>query len=187
MLLKDIFENALKNSENSHFPDIEEFASALGMDSVEWTTLFESRVKGYWVAPSYCTDEYVGMAVYFIDDKPLAVSMKTGRTSPTTYEFYSHEAAKSCINYILELQGKQEYKYQIANLDEDHKDNVYHVRFGANLLDETGYYKGKKVKVIQKFTGANQVSNWTHVIVEDETGVQTQIDLKDFDIPYVLK
>lgn len=186
MLLKDIFEKVQKTVKNEHNPDIEEFASALGMPHICWDNRFSERVKGYWVAPWYCTDEYVGMAVYFIDDKPLAVSMQTGRKSSAEYEFYSHEAAKACINFILELQGETEYHYSVADLNEDHKQNIYHVSYGSQLLTDVGYYKDKKVKVVETFEKMDDISNWRYVVVEDETGEKTKIELKDFDIPYIL-
>jgi len=186
MLLKDIFENTLKTDANSNYADIEEFASALGLPYTSWDDRFSERVKGYWVAPWYCTDEYVGMAVYFLDDKPLAVSMQTGRKSSPEYEFYSHEAAKACINFILELQGELEYNYSVANLEEDHKNNIYHVSYGSQLLTDVGYYNDKKVKVVETFEKMDEISNWNFVVVEDETGERTKISLKEFDIPYIL-
>jgi hypothetical protein len=186
MLLKDIFKNALKTDANSHYPHIEEFSSALGMPHICWDNRFAERVKGYWVAPWYCTDEYVGMAVYFLDDKPLAVSIQTGRKSSAEYEFYSHEAAKACINFILELQGETEYNYSVANLEEDHKQNIYHVSCGSQLLTDVGYYNGDKVKVVETFQKMDEVSNWSFVVVENETGEKIKISLKEFDIPYRL-
>lgn len=186
MLLKDIFERALKTDKNEHHADMEEFASALGIQNAYWNHLFSERVKGYWVAPWYCTDQYVGMAVYFIDDKPLAVSMQTGRKSSPDYEFYSHESAKSCIDFILELQGETEYSYSVADLNEDHKENFYHVSFGSQLLTDIGYYNGERVKVVETFNKNDDIPNWRYVVIEKENGEKEKIHLKDFKIPYIL-
>lgn len=106
MKLSYAIENVIKSKENQDDVDSEEFCQELGLEygHVNYK-LFNDRFKSYWLAKWLCTDTWVGMKVYFLDDEAICISVQTARKSGTDYEFASKESADKLRKFILELRG----------------------------------------------------------------------------------
>lgn len=189
MTLRELFDRIDKSQTNHQDPDFERWANELDIHgSWGWDLddAFNKRVKGYWAIKWYCTDAWVGMVLYFLDDKPLGVTYQGGRKSPVEIEFVSQEMADELRSVIYELLPKQEVpSVGLANMDED-IGHDYCVSYSGQLLTDRGIVDGKEARVVQTFTKYEDIDLWTRVKVEIE-GEEHLVNMSSFRIPYQLK
>ena len=179
MKLSEAIKRVDRSRQNTAYTDVDRFKTLfniLGFFGDE----FEERVKKYWLAPTYCTDTFVGWAVYYMDDEPVAVSWQSARKSDEQISFVSDDAAKKVRHYLMELQIKEEAAViKLANLDEEFGE-FYTAQHASAILPKTGVYQGKQAKIVKAF---NQADRWDDLVVELEDGTQKQIKVNEFQIP----
>lgn len=83
--------------------DIETFSSLFGI-SLYWNDEFSKRMLKHWITSWVCTDTKVGLAVYCLDNVPVAISTQTARKSEERIKFVSEEARievfKCVVSYM---------------------------------------------------------------------------------------
>jgi hypothetical protein len=143
-------------------------------------------IKKYYIAPHYCTDSYVGLAVCYFEDKPVCYSNQQGRKCEEIFNWVDKEAYDKVLVYTESIVNSEEDKYEgisfIDNL-ECMVDTFYTVEYGEQLLTSEGYYKGGKVLVTKTWTGYKDIDMWTKVEINDKE----IIPLKELFIPFKLK
>lgn len=181
MKLRDLIARVDRSEKNTDDAQVEDFARLFDL-YLSWDDKFGARVKKHWIYNWYCTDTYVGLAAYYMDGEPVAVSFQSGRKSDEEIEFVSKEAATKVREFIVTLLEPEEPSYPVANLDEELPD-TYTVSYGEQLLTDTGRYQGQEVKVVHTYRGYDEIKQWGNVDVRLPTGdvITVELDKMEFD------
>lgn len=100
-------------------PEIDHFTKALRIEHYfGWSPEFNARVRRNFIERWLCTDTMVGTAVYFFDDKPVAVSWQSARKNDTELQFFSKEDAVAVREFLYSLVHKDEPQ-QFASMDDE--------------------------------------------------------------------
>ncbi len=187
MKLKDAIRLVDKGEENSTHADIDDFARAVDADtSIGWSEEWNSRVKGYWLIRWMCTDTWVGKRVYFLDDKPVAVSMQTARKSDEYIEFLDKESVELIRKFIFELGSEGESEVSLADLEEDVED-FYNFDLTDYFLESKAFVDGKPVDIThRKWFDNEEDEKWCicyHCKVKFEDGEERVVKAEDVWFP----
>jgi hypothetical protein len=81
--------------------DLEPFTSLFGLP-YHYSHEFGKRMKQHYIASWYCTTERVGLSVYVLDGKIVAVSTKTARRNHGHINFVSEDAQKLVFDTVMQ-------------------------------------------------------------------------------------
>ena len=186
MKMRDLINAVDRSEKNFTSADIDDFCRELNLNEYPgWNQQFEDAVKGYWLIKWLCTDTWVGYAVYYMDNEPIAISVQTARKNPTAYEFVSLEAATKLRKFILECLGESEFTPTIMDLDEE-TDPYYTISYSSQLLVDEGVLYGRPVKLVRKchrWDDPELKMDEMMVSYVDEPDHVFKIDANDFKIP----
>lgn len=142
-------------------------------------------MKKYWIHPWYCTDTWVGLSVYYFDDKPLAVSLQTARKSGEEVDFVSLEVAETFYNFIVSLKKFNPSRVSFAKLDSEMGCGAS-VTYASELLTDCVYHSGEEVKVVKKYGLRYEGDHtmWQKVDIQKQSGECLTVSLEDVTIPY---
>ena len=102
---------------DSDYADLDALASALGMSVyLNYSADAEKRCRKCWIQSWICTDTRVGLAVYCLDGKPVAISAQRARKCTEEIEFVSKAAGKRVRDFILQFVPEEETP--VADLNE---------------------------------------------------------------------
>lgn len=182
MKLIDAINKVDRSPKNTHNSCISEFCDALEItDSLGWSDVFSKRVKQHYLIKWYCTDTWVGTCVYYMDDKPIAVSTQFARKSDTNYHFISEEAADKVLTFIRSLEKEDRVHHQRSLIEEDQEiDDTYSVGFSGQLLTKVGAFNGRKCTVVKEVKDG-YISKRIIISFDDDHTTQ-EIDVGDFKI-----
>lgn len=88
------------SSTQIHGADIQMFGSQFGL-CPNWSLEFSDRMKQHYVTVWRCTDTWVGLSVYALDGKIVAVSTQTGRKNYEVMDFVSKEACELVFDIVV--------------------------------------------------------------------------------------
>lgn len=188
---RDIVEGKYKptfSSRNKTSMDIDNIARDLCIANcyIGWNEEFNERIKGCYLESWMCTDTYVGLAVFYMDDEVIAFSYQSARKSYELFEFVSEEAANKLRQFIISLMDDDDIiQPSFVDLDQG-IGPYYHVNYASELLVSEGFYQGELVKIVpgQKFNDySTPASEWSKLNVEKSDGEIIRIKLEEFDIP----
>lgn len=184
MKLIDAIKRVDRGPGNNYEASIRHFNGELGINVDDNQDLFGKRVREHYLIKWYCTDSWVGLRVYYMDDEPVAVSFQKGRKWPEEFEFVSKEAAIKLRDFMLSLDDNDEEEEQFSLIDPDEElPEQYHVSFVQQLLVEEGIYNGQIVKLNKRFEGCKDISNWEFVEVTLPNGEVSKVPLDQVSIP----
>lgn len=182
MKLKDVINLVDRSERNTSYASIEDFARMFDLH-IYHDSRFDERVKKYWIYNWCCTDTWVGLAVYFMDDAPVAVSFQSARKSDENIEFVSKEAAAKVRDFIISLMEDEEKGVPIADMDQDIGDG-YTVNYGSQLLTDTGTYAGETVKVMHRYGTYAEIDNWGKIDVQFKNGDIKTVELSEMSFAF---
>lgn len=186
MKLREIIEKLDKSEKNSSWIDINELANS-EFDIFSWVSKEPDKLKAYYFLKWYCTDSYVGGRVYFLDDKPIAITWQGGRKASQDFQWISKEVFKETRDYILTLT-EEDIKIEnidLVDLDTEYNDG-YPVEYSSQLLTNKLIYKstGEYIDVIEKYDGMDKIKDWGNVKVQFKSGTNSLISMKEILVPY---
>lgn len=82
--------------------DLEPFTSVFGLP-YHYSHDFGKRMKQHFISSWYCTTERVGLSVYALDGKVIAVSTKTARKNREYINFVSEDAQKLVFETVMQF------------------------------------------------------------------------------------
>ena len=171
-------DRSVNNTDEAHMGD---FMHVLNIGGYEWADEFGARVKKHALIEWICTDTWVGVHVYYMDDEPVAISVQTARKNDKEFEFVSQEAADKVRNFINEIVAKEESNHiDLIDLDKEFGEPFFTVNYGQQLLTRAGFYKGDQVTVVKTY---EDIKNWSKVKIKFQNGSVKVIPLKEFNIP----
>lgn len=138
----------------------------------------DPRLKAYHLQVWYCTDSWVGTRAYFLDGEFVATSYQKGRKYDEEFEFVSIEVAEKVRDYLLSLlKGQTELNVSIMDdLDEEIED-TYKIEFNEQILHSHAFYKGEKVKILNKRGKNNEVEI-------EQSGVPKKVNCRELDFAF---
>ena len=142
------------------------------------------RLKCYWLANHYCTDSYVGFRVYFLDDKPVAMSHQAGRKCDETFEWVSMEAFKNTHSFLLTLLEEEELPTpSLLDLEEELGEG-YPVDYVGQLLTKHVKYDNCMVEVTKQERMIDGKRNFDIIEVKHPTKGLMEINISDILVPW---
>jgi len=191
MKLIDAINTIDRSQKNSNLANLEDFCQALDLDfysSYDWSA-FSNKVQAYWLTTWYCTDQRVGIQIYFMDDEFIAVGHQIARKETNNIEFKDQETAIRVRDWMLTLHKEQRRLPVIDPKELDQEiGTVYRVNYPEQLIADWGYHDGRKV-IVHKKSGFlyRQHPGRDHMIevhFEESPEVIFKIPLDQFQIPY---
>lgn len=187
MKLKQIIETIDKSKNNEDYVNLYDIAYSefgLNIDYEE-----QDRLKCYWVQRWYCTDSYVGLRLYFLDDKPVAFSMQEGRKCDENFhwieEEYAIEVKKYCMEFLIKEEDNQ--YYSICDLEEDIGE-FYQLSYACEIIDKDKiYYNGEHVEFIRTVRLPNELYIYDEVEIKLPNEEIKQVKIKELSFKYNLK
>ena len=147
--LSELVDKIDKSYKNEAFIDFEDFDEFIPTHKLDYDKISEqTRLQACWVY-NYLEDyEDVGVIVYFLDDKPIAISAQLYKKSDPEIGFFSDECFKLFIDYINTFLCTK--TYNIIDLNSE-VDKYYKLNFNSNLRYDKlkAFYKGKPVQIIK--------------------------------------
>ncbi len=148
MKLKDLIENIDKSEGNAEtWICLDNIKQELDIPHLEPYEPDE-RMKCYWAHHEYCTDTWVGVRLYFLDDECVCVSLQPFRKSDEEFEWISKETIVKTREYIRSLHKDVFSEVKMANLEEDLGEGLS-VEYASRLMNETVVYDGVKCEVLE--------------------------------------
>ena len=166
--------------------DWEELSRILNVEGLYYSN--DERLKAYHVKTWYCTDSYVGIRVYFLDNKPVAISNQNGRKSSEDFGFISKEVVKEVRDYLFSLVEENDFT-QVDILDglDDEIPSTYKIEYNSQILHKTALLDGKRVAILKKnfeSEGYNSPNYFHTVQIQHENGEKAMINCKLLDFEY---
>ena len=183
--IREIFERVRKTDDNKAEPDYEHLAAELGINDYLnfWENKEFKRLAAYWLAPTYCTDQWVGQRVYFLDDEPIALSTQRARKCQEEFFFVSQEKAEKVRRFFYEiLMEENKRPVSTVSLDSIIPD-AFSVEYPDQFVDRTGTYKGQPCEVVrvQNIPGAYVGGHVCDIVLND--GTEKTVRCADIKIP----
>jgi hypothetical protein len=184
MTLREIIAKLDKSEKNRDWIDIDTLCTELNINN-SWLDI-DDRLNFYYITKWCCTDTYVGMRAYFLDDVLVAVSTKMGRRQNEDFEWVSSEAKIMVKNYILSFIEVDVVETPL-DLDIELGDG-FGVDYGSQLLTYTVRHTptGEMVTVIKRFEEYKDINKWGSVIIRFDDGRELLAPLSDISVPFCI-
>lgn len=177
----DIVNRVNKTKEFQSDVDVATFAhDALFLSNLDSYKDYGDRLTSYYVIHWICTDTGVGVRIFFLDDEPVAIGVKTARRDDEDIEFLSKESYEKVKTYLLSLI---ELNPSIMKED-DVIQEYYSLEYSSQLLKfhlENAYYDGEKVKIIKCLDG-NTFPNMVKIELSNKTKKEVEVGHLKFKI-----
>jgi len=187
MKLKDIIANLSKDSPEC---DLGIFVNAICFDYFDFDyekAENDGRLVYYWIMAWYCTDSYVGLRAYYLDDELVAVSEQPGRKYKEKFNWASKDAFLKVKNYIKSFEIIHDEDIDLLNEEEEFPDGGYTVDFRNQLLryHKFGIYEGRKVEIVWPQPKSDNYIDQTIVLIDN--GERKTVPVNDVIFPYGVK
>lgn len=187
MKIKDIIQKVDKSKNFEKEVYLGDFANKIFAVSIYCNE--QTRLKSYFIGNWRCTDTTVGYLVYFLDDKPVAISYKTARKQTERIEWLSKDDYINVKTYVMSFLVEEEDIYYVADLEEDIGE-TYQISFYEQLLDyhmNNAIFEGNNVKIIGFKDSYNDDDYHPETVqIQFENGDTVWIETEKIDFRYNL-
>jgi hypothetical protein len=182
---KIISEIDFSNKKLKSDPNWENLSSIFNID-LDWSD--DTRLKSYYIKIHYCTDSYVGIKAYFLDDEFVALSNQVGRKYSEEFDFVSIETAEKVKNYLLTLLEPEEYSVKIDIIDylDEEIPSTYKIEYNTQILHKKALYNDEYVDIIKtNFQKEGSESpNYFHSVLIKKGNDEIMVDCRDLDFEF---
>lgn len=169
-------------------PNWEKIAEALMVLDLCYSE--DKRLTCFFIKKWYCTDTFVGIRAYFLDEEFVAISHQVARKAYEEFYFVSTEVAKKVREYLLSLNDKLP-RFELIDEKELNAEipEYFSVEDNSQILHKSGYYKGEKVEILRThypYSGVKEES-WLHfhgVEIELPNKSKKVIDCRELQLEY---
>lgn len=166
-------------------PDWENLSTIFNID-LDWSD--DTRLKSYFIRIHYCTDSYVGIKAYFLDNEFVALSTKYGRKYSEEFEFVSIDVAEKVKKYLLSLLVPDDYptNVKIINYLDDTIPNTYKIEYNSQILHKTALYYGEYVDIIKTNFNDKGINSpdYFHSVIVKKGNEEILVNCGDLDFEY---
>lgn len=194
MKIKDIVKQVKKTDTNKIGLSASEFAHHFNWSEFDFDYKEQDRLVGYFLSLWYCTDSFVGIRVYFLDNEPVAISSQWGRKCSEDFEWMSKEAYHKVREYVKSFmkENNDDDHITLADLEQD-LGNTYKIEFNGQLFShqwKIPMLKGKSVEItelVPEKKGTIESMIAQRVKIKHTTGATEIISIRDLDFPYYIE
>lgn len=135
------------------------------------------RLKCYWLANHICTDTWVGLRAYFLDDVFVCGSHQAARKSPEYLEWLNKESIHQVRDYILSLAAEEEYDNDpnLIDMNEEMGDG-YKIQYTGQCLVTYVLYQGDIVEIVNQ---DDSNTNFHAITIRNVEGELEDIDIRE--------
>lgn len=187
--LRKLIAEVNKSEKNECTPDWSELSSIFNIYDLDWSD--DKRLRCYFIKKWYCTDSYVGIRAYFLDDEFIAISNQQGRKHTEEFSFVSKELALKLKKYLECLVIKDENSFNLDILDSEELDvdipSMYKIEYNTQILHDYGFLNGDKVEILKKYYPYDDKNSSKHfhtVEIKLPNGKKQEIDCRELDFEY---
>ena len=185
-LRKLISEIDFNNERLKSDPNWRDLSRYFNINEIDWSD--DIRLASYYIKVHYCTDSYVGIKAYFLDNRFVAISEQIGRKYDEEFSFVTDEEAKNVRDYLLSLL-KNSYPDNFDLIDgmDDEISDTYKIEYNTQILHKSASLKGEKIKILKKNfeeEGISSKNYFRSVEIEHENGNKEIVDCRDLDFQY---
>lgn len=191
MKLIDLINNVDKSEQNEETSirwNLELFCNELNYSANSWSLKQPDdniRLKCYWAANHCCTDTYVGIRLYFLDDQFVALSTQAGRKCDEHIEWKDKSSAMNVLSYIRSIDDPEEIQeFNSMDLEEEMGDG-YPIGYTGQMLVKEVLYNGELVTVIKDKSEC--YTNFHNIVIRTGAGEEKTIDVRDILVPWYVK
>lgn len=119
--LREMIANFTPTDENlNSYANLEYLARALEIPDYMYIDNDESNthLRQHWIECWQCTDTWVGISVWYMNDVLVAVQSQPYRKSDPEIEFISEDSAAAVKRYLETLIDRVQYPVPVVNLDQ---------------------------------------------------------------------
>lgn len=181
MTFREIANKIDKSEENTDSINFDGICEDLDISYCGWPR--QERLKSYWITNWLCTDTWVGLKMYFLDDEPVCVGFQSGRKSDEQFSWFSKECSEKVRNYILSNLLSDNSRCDYCSFDEEVGDS-YKISFNSQVLNwENALYQGKPFKMIERILETPNYGIDTNVKIEID-GEEKIVSIEDIDFKF---
>lgn len=174
------------NKETETYPSWGKLADIFNIQNLYWSD--DTHLKCYFIKKWYCTDTYVGIKAYFLDDEFIAISSQDGRKMDEEFSFVSKELALKLKNYLEKLVADS-FDFNLDIIDENFLDEEipsrYKIEYNKEILHKEGWLNDEKVQIIKKYYSWDQKDKYFHTVeIKLPDGEIKEIDCRELDFEY---
>lgn len=187
MTLKEII-YGVEKPDNPEWCNLESILSEFEMYS--WPEKENTLLTSCFYAKWYCTDTYVGGRVYFLGERPVAISWQSARKSDEKFTWVSKDAMIKTRDYLLTLFEDQAYNCDVDDIDMTQEMGIgYPVEYGSQLLTDEVIHvpTSENVKVVKTWDRMDDIKKWRYIEVEFEDGHTEEVFMDQILVPYNVK
>lgn len=190
MKIKDIIANLDKTEANrcdGVTYDMEHFISELDLSCWDVRQSREKpSLKSYWLCNHYCTDSYVGLRGYFLNEEFVCLTMQKGRKCNEIFEWVSVEAQVKVREYILSLDEEDNFEPATEGLIDMEEDlgEGYPLNYVGQSLRKEVLLKGEMVTITKEEERISETMNFHTIEVQDKEGKKYEADIRDVLVPW---
>lgn len=149
----------------------------------------QKRLKSYWIQRWYCSGSYLGLKLYFLDDKAVMFSKQYGRKNDEEYywikEEYALDVKKYCIEFLIEEECND--YISICNLDEDIGE-FYTLDYAHEIIDKDKMYlNDEHVEFIRTVRIKDELYIHDEIEIKLPNGEIKQVEMSKLRFKYNLK
>jgi hypothetical protein len=176
--LSELVANIDKSEKNKIVADLTEFAEEFSIYNTSDYSRFENHVVGYWIQKWYCTDTYVGIAVYFFNDDFLCVTRQDGRKCDVDYYFANDDILKKFYDFLRTFDENNPLLGKIL-IDKDIEfDKYYQIHYTSEILHNEGIYNDEICFINrQQQDRGNIINKSVNITLKD--GSQKTVDVNE--------
>lgn len=186
MTAREIISRVNKSPEFKSKVFIADISEELNMDVYNYDD--QDRLTSFFIGNWQCTDTTVGYKVYFLDEEPVAISIKPARKSDEEFEWVSKEGLKKVKEYILSFTEESDKHIAYFALD-DEMDTTYKIHYNSNLYNYhlgIPLLEGKPVKIIELEKKEEGYGIEKNVKIRQADNSEKWIDVSKLDFPFNL-
>lgn len=165
-------------------PSWEKLAGIFNIFDLYWSE--DIRLKCYFIKKWYCTDSYVGIRAYFLDDEFIAISNQIGRKMDEHFSFIS-EGLVNKLRLYLESLVEKENNFNIIDekfLNEEISD-FYKIEYNSQIVEKEAILNGDKVLIIKNQYSWDDKERYFHTVeIKLPNGKKQEIDCRLLDFEY---
>jgi len=184
--IRDLVNRIDKNNKQlQSTPNWEELADVFRINNLNYSN--DERLKSYYLKAHLCTDSYVGIKTYFLDDKLVAISNQVGRKYSEEFGFVSQEAAIELKKYLLSLvEEEEEEKYELIEGWDGEVEDTYKITYNTQVIYDKAFYKGEEVEILKRNFESEGINspNYFHSILIKFKNKEEIVDVRELDFKF---
>lgn len=169
-----------------HYPDFERLAEIFNIDGFYYGD--DERLQFFFIKKWYCTDSYVGIRAYFLDDEFVAISNQYGRKMDEEFSFTSKDSINKVKKY-LESLVEETYPTNLGIIEDDELDeeitSTYKIEYNSQILHKEAFLNNEKVQIIKTNYSFEDESKYFHTVkIKLSNGETKEVDCRELDFEY---